>query len=442
MLNIRNFFCGSINKKNNKVISNTAWLFGERVFTILLTMSLSIVMARYLQARDFGIYNFLVSIVTILTPLTALGLNAVAVKEFVEHKDKEAVIFGTTCFMRFLGGGVAACILIFCDYFFNISGGNLIWITFLSLANIFTCFQVLDFWFQSQLNSKMAVISRFSVVLFSSLAKIIALVFFDATLKTILIIQTLEIIFSGLSFLCVYSLMGGKISLWKNDNVLAVSLIKKSWWLILSGVAEIIYLKIDQVMLGSMTGYESVATYAVAAKLSEAWYFLPNIVMASFFPLLILEKNKSEKDYMSYLEKITRRLLMLSIVIAIFVSFFSYPVIHILYGEEYTESAKILTIHIWAGVFVFMRAVLSKWLVIENLLRFSLVTHLSGAVFNVFLNLIFIPSYGAIGASISTVISYAVSSYFSLLFFKKTQPMGIIMTKALFSPFLFFIKRG
>ena len=93
-----------------------------------------------------------------------------------------------------------------------------------------------------------------------------------------------------------------------------------------------------------------------------------------------------------------------------------------------------LQIHIWAGVFIFMRALLSRWLLAEDLLRFSLVTHIAGAVMNVALNLMLIPRYGAIGAAVATVISYASAGWLALFLSARTRPMGRMMAKSLLLP--------
>ena len=37
-----------------------------------------------------------------------------------------------------------------------------------------------------------------------------------------------------------------------------------------------IYLRIDQVMLGNMVGSEELGNYSVAVRISEAWYFIPD----------------------------------------------------------------------------------------------------------------------------------------------------------------------
>src|SRR5690606_4156260 len=95
----------------------------------------------------------------------------------------------------------------------------------------------------------------------------------------------------------------------------------------------------------------------------------------------------------------------------------------------------ILKIHVWGGVFVFMRMVFSRWIIIENLLVFSVLTHGFGALVNVILNIILIPGMGGVGAAIATLISYAVSSYLALLLLKKSRGMFWMMTKALLAPF-------
>ncbi len=442
MLKIKGKSLGSILKSRNEAFYNSLWLLSERVITILFTFTVGIFLARYLGPNDFGVYNYLISIITLLSPLTALGLNAVVVRDLVdaqrEDHDDTNVILGTSCVLRFFGGLFACASLLFVDIYFNISQNNTLWLVLLASANIFSCFQVVDFWLQSKVNSKYSAILRLSIFITSSLVKLISIIFFSCGLKTILIIQTFEVLASGVLYVPLYKYLKGKIFNWSYNKNKAKTLMSKSWWLILSGVAEVLYLKIDQIMLGMINGYSTVATYAVAARLSEAWYFFPTIITTSFFPLLILAKKESEEKYKHTLLDLSRKLFFCALIISIFITIIAHTAINILYGEAYAESATILIIHIWASLFVFMRAVLSKWLVIENMLPFSLVTHISGAIVNIILNLILIPKMGGIGSAIATVISYSISSYFSLFIFKRTRVMGWIMTKAIFTCFLIF----
>ena len=87
--------------------------------------------------------------------------------------------------------------------------------------------------------------------------------------------------------------------------------------------------------------------------------------------------------------------------------------------------------YIWAGVFVSLGVVSSKWLITENLERYSLYITLFGAILNIVFNLYLIPIYGIRGAAIATLISYGTASYLSLAIFKKTRDNFWVATNAL-----------
>jgi Na+-driven multidrug efflux pump len=81
-----------------------------------------------------------------------------------------------------------------------------------------------------------------------------------------------------------------------------------------------------------------------------------------------------------------------------------------------------------------MRALLSKWLIMEHLLKYSLVTQASGAILNIILNLFLIPKFQGVGAAYATLVSYAAASYFALFLSKDTRPMAYVMTRSFYFP--------
>jgi O-antigen/teichoic acid export membrane protein len=76
----------------------------------------------------------------------------------------------------------------------------------------------------------------------------------------------------------------------------------------------------------------------------------------------------------------------MSIVVAIVVTISGEFIINLFFGVEYRASANILVVHIWAAVFIFMRALFSRWILLEDALIFSLLTQAVGAVANIVLN--------------------------------------------------------
>ena len=83
---------------------------------------------------------------------------------------------------------------------------------------------------------------------------------------------------------------------------------------------------------------------------------------------------------------------------------------------------------------MFVGAIYSKVLISENLLSYSLIRDIAGAILNITLNFYLIPLYGAKGAAIATVTSYTFSSYILCFVFPKTRDSGFLITKAIIKP--------
>jgi O-antigen/teichoic acid export membrane protein len=194
-------------------------------------------------------------------------------------------------------------------------------------------------------------------------------------------------------------------------------------------------LKVDQIMLKWMSGNRDVGYYAVAVTLSEAWYFIATAIVTSVFPSLIEDRKANRAVYQKRLQKIFDILFLLALAVAVIVTIFSRLLVKTLYGDVYLYSANILTIHVWAGLFAFMRQLFSRWLIMEGLLKYSLFSHGFGAFLNVILNALLIPRLGGIGAAIATLFSYAGSSYLALFLSRPTRPIAYMMSRSLFSPF-------
>ena len=70
-----------------------------------------------------------------------------------------------------------------------------------------------------------------------------------------------------------------KICKWYFDKVYAKKLLGRCWYFALSAIMVTIYLRIDQVMLGSMIQDKSqVGIYSAAARIAEMWVFVPNAI--------------------------------------------------------------------------------------------------------------------------------------------------------------------
>ena len=276
--------------------------------------------------------------------------------------------------------------------------------------------------------------------MFFSLIRIVA-IYKTADFSLFVYLIALELAVTGLLYLMIYQRLSGRLLRLRVTFEEIKGLWKGARWLLMSGIAAIIYLKIDQVMLGIMLDSYAVGVYSAAARVSEVWYFIPAAIVTSFFPQLIKNRQADPSIYRVYIQKLNHVLFALAVGVAVLMTLFGNGLVNWLFGESYSDSIPILVVHIWGAVFVFMRALLSKWLIAENLLALSLLSQGLGALANVALNYFLIPILGPIGAAYATVISYSIAAYLVLFFHPKLWRMAIITTKSFFLP-IRLIKHG
>lgn len=420
-------------KEGLKIIRSINWLFFDKLIRILARLTTSVLVARYLGPSGYGLINYGLSITMILFSISELGLNGVVVNKLVNSKDHSKILssvivlrLSSSIFILLLAVGFSNLFL---------SNQQLVFIlTLLSVGLCFKAFDVIDYWFQSITSAKYPVTARSVALLMASLAQL-TLIFFEFPLLAFATAMASEFVITAILYIVFFFSSYPERFKFKPSLVTTIVLLKKSWPLILSSVSALLYLKVDQVMLGIFKGNQAVGEYAVAAQLSEVWYFLPSIITTSFFPRLIQDSNNEPKNN-EFVYKLYCLMFTLAMALSLVVTIASPIIIPFIYGSNYKISAVILSIHIWASIFIFMRGVLSKWFIINNLLIFSLWTHGLGAVLNILLNLLLIPNFSGIGAAVSTVISYAVASYIALYFHSSIRSQGVLMTSVLFRPAL------
>ena len=420
---------------------NASWMMAERLLNIGVGFLIAIVLARYLGPEQFGILAYAISMTAIFASAGHMGLAGLVVREVVKQPAAVPETLGTTFMLKLTGMTLGfLLILIYASLFEEIGGTEFWMLLIVASAIFFQTFDVVEYWFQSQVQAKYPAIAKSSAILLSAGLKLL-MVISSAGVVAFAFAHTAQFVMAALILALLYK-GTTRVSLmsWKASFARARELLSQGWIIYLGSIFAVIYMKIDQVMLKWMVGAEEVGVYAVAAQLSEAWYFLPTAIVASFFPKLIKLHEADPTRFNQRFQQLLDLLFVLAIAVALLVSLVAGPLISLLFGSEYQNSASILTIHIWAGVFIFMRAAFSRWILIEGALMFSLVTQGLGALANVGLNALLIPHYGGEGAAMATLISYAVASYAALLVHSKTRPVFLMMTKSMVSPVRYAFK--
>ena len=414
-----------------QILANISWLFADRILRMGFGLIVGVWVARYLGVQQFGIVNYATAFVAIFNPLATLGLDVVVVRRLVADPAQQQQILGTSFWMRFVAGWLTWAIAIIGIYVLRPDDRTMIvTVTILGVGSIFQSIDTIDLWFQSQVQSKYSVLAKNAAFLATASIKV-GLIVIQAPLLAFVSLILLEAILGAVGLLVVYKKQGHLIKLWQWSRELGRDLLRESLPLILSGLTIMIYMRIDQIMLGQMVGDKAVGIYSAATRISEVWYFVPMTVSSSVMPSIFKAKEISEELYYQRIGKLNRGLVWLAIAVAIVMTFVAKPLILILFGDNYLESGTILAIHIWASVFVFTGVATSGWFIAENLTYLSLYRTLSGAIVNILLNIFLIPLYGGIGAAIATVIAQAVASLITNGINPKTRKLFRLQIRSL-----------
>ena len=418
--------------KSSSPITSAVWLVLERLTYLFLSFFVTLAIARHLLPETFGKLSYLLAMVSLVAPLMALGLNSIIIREVLHRPIDSHLIMGTALLLRCIASVTVIPLVITFAYLYMDSPQRELF-AFLSFCSLFNAVFIVDFWLQAHVANRYGVLLRLVTLLIFSAARLMAIEF-GAELSAFVYLAGLEVICLGLFYTMAYGRLTGGLKQLRTSWEESLRLLKDSRWLIFSGIAAVIYLKVDQVMLGMMIDDRAVGIYAAAARLSEVWYFFPAAIVVSFFPQLINKKESDRAGYQLDIQKINDLLYCGGLSVAVVVSLSAGWFLPLLFGEAYSQAVPVLVVHVWAGVFVFMRALLSKWLITENLLKLSMMSQVLGAVFNVALNMQLIPLYGPLGAAYATVISYVVSGYLVLFFHRDLWPMAMVVTRSILLP--------
>jgi O-antigen/teichoic acid export membrane protein len=403
-----------------RYFANTSWMFAEQVLRLIAGLLVGIWVARYLGPEQFGVFSYVMAFTAIFGSIAKLGLDGIMVRDLVRDPSQRDIYLGTAFWLK-LGGALVslAAIAMAVQLASNDRITNL-YIFIISSGIIFQSFEVVDFYFQSQVLSKFVSICKMAQLLLSSMLKIYFVLTGSDLIWFVVVSFIDQVLLAGALLIAYrYQRLGSFYRYF--DLVTAKQLLKDSWPLVFSALVVMIYMRIDQIMIKELLGEREVGLYSAAVRLSEVWYFVPIIITNSLFPAIVNAKEFSEELYYARLQRLYTGLVWMAIAVALATTFLSDWLVTLLYGEAYKEAGQVLLVHIWTGVFVFFGCAWSKWMLNENKTKTSSLFQINAMFWNVILNMLLIPKYGIYGSALSTLIAASIGHTLLPLFIKSQR---------------------
>lgn len=415
-----------------KIIKNSSWLAAEQVIRMAAGLFVGVWIARHLGPSEYGVLSFALALSSMVGIFANLGLNRSIVRELTLCANDELFarrIVASAIAWRLLFSAICYAVTVTISIALDQGDPMIVGIVAASIA--FTSFDVFDLYFQSKTASVYSVLARASSFLIFLGVKIWLLTR-QAEVFEFAIVTSLEAMGNAIALWIAMKSFGIRPNTSDIDLNYGWTLIKASWPELFAGFACLIFMRIDQVMLANLMDEATVGQYAVASRLAEAWYFIPGALVTSTFPAIVKQRQEDRIVYLKRIHQLFVTLVAISYLIALLVTLFGSWVITNLYGSAYENSANILVVLIWSGLFVSLGTASGSWIMAEGKPILNLTRNTLGALFNIGFNLYLIPRYGAIGAAFGTLMSLSVAYVLSDFFNPQTQPIGVMKIKSLF----------
>lgn len=409
-----------------RIASNALWLVGDRVLRLPASLVATILLIRHLGPEDFGIYAFGLSFVGVVGVIPRLGMNKIVVRMLQESGKDAGRILGTATALRLPVAAVCYGLCLVAAFLTPIGHTSVarLVIGVLGLRLFADTSRVVEWWFEAQIRQKYVVWARNAGLWVLAVAQVV-LVVLGADVVAFATAFAAAGFLTALLHAGVWLKWGPSDTRWDVDLSSARKLLAESWPMLVHAGATIVYLKVDQVMLGTMTSSDEVGIYASAARLSEFWLIVPSAIAVSVFPRIVqlMRGDRPSPDLGTKLQRFYDTMAVQAVIVCIVILVGAAFLVDVLYGEAYAGAAKVLQIHVVSLIFLSCEKAGSKELIARGLQRYLMVTALTGAAINVGLNLILIPVSGAVGAAVATSVSYAFSGFLAFAIWEETRPV-------------------
>ncbi|MGV7121199.1 oligosaccharide flippase family protein [Sphingopyxis sp. 550A] len=378
-----------------------------------------VLLARRLDAAEFGAFAAALNTVTLIAPLASFGLGALWLRIFGEEG------WGG---MRWLRGslryivGSTALVL----------AGLALWAFYgphdatmrglLVLLSAFLLSQIAVELVSSRLQLEARYLALALWQFLPHLLRLIALAAFAFLLTRHISLEQAALAYAGVSLIVVAI---GAYYLWqmyhahfslhghgpKPETMPAGPapslrrIFAEAWPFGAAGVFHLIYFQSNIILLKYIRGDEAAGVYNVAFVVMSAVYLFPSVIYQKFLlPKIHIWANHNQERFVEAYKKGRAFMLLTGIAAMIFVSILSPFIISTLFGQKYEDAHVILSILSIAIPIRFVATSVGSLLVSgRNMANKSYIMG-TVALLNLGANILLIPRYGLYGAAISTIL--------------------------------------
>lgn len=405
---------------SQKIALHTGIQVSGKILSLIVGFVSIGIMTRFLGIAGYGEYNTATTFLSFFGIIADLGLYLLLTREISRSRENQAEIASNIFTLRLVSAivfiGISPLVAFFLPYSPEVKRAILVGtlaFVFLSLA------QVLVGVFQKEFKTHI-----------TALGELISRVFFLLLLgwqffylkNTSLTLLVIDLGLSNLLYFLIIFYFGQKILKirLRFDTRSWASLMKESFPIAISIVLNLIYFKIDTIMLSVMKSSADVGIYGVAYKILEVLIIFPAMFIGIMMPLF----SQTITENFERFKTLTQRSLDFLIIAALPVVVGGYlladPLVTLVGGQTFLASSAPLKILVIAVGVIFVGNLFGHLIIAAGAQKRMMKVYLFGAVLNVILNVYLIPSYSYIGSAFATVATELVVAALSIFIIKNS----------------------
>jgi len=408
--------CMSLTKQ---IAKNTLYLgLGKVISTALGVLTVALLL-RYLSPDDYGRYTTVLAFILLFGTFVDFGLNLTTTQDISLPDTDVARTLSSIFTLRVLINIALVLILpiILLAFPYEAEVKNAILISSV-LFFTYSLFQVLASYFQKTLQAgKVAFAELVGRIIL--LATTVLAIYFKFSFLEIM----LTIVASSLAQFWMLLRFTAKeidlkfiidVQIWKR-------IMGKTWPIALSVIFTTIYFKGDAIILSLTRGYADVGIYGAAYKILEVLITVPILFMGLVLPYL--SRSFAQKDTRAFnkaMQKAWDALCLITLPMVVGTIVLARPIMMIIAGEGYNDSAAVLRILIIASGIIFLGSLFTHAIVAVNQQKYMIKYYAIAAVLAVILYILYIPTYTYYAAACVTVLAEALIAIAAFVKVKQT----------------------
>jgi O-antigen/teichoic acid export membrane protein len=183
-----------------------------------------------------------------------------------------------------------------------------------------------------------------------------------------------------------------------------------------ANIFQFLSYKMDFWFVEHYNGSQQLGIYSLAVGLAQMLWLLPQAIAAI---LIAYSGSDIQERAVSQTNALVRITLNIILIIAVILSGIIDFVIPFLYGVEFTESAFLFKVLLIGIVPFSITTIIASYFAGRGEIKVNLYGGILGFVFCLLFDIILIPLYGNKGAAIATVISYFISTVYTIIVYMR-----------------------